>query len=458
MSSQSTRPSVPSVLKKQTARITDEAHRSATWLELFFDLCFVVAIAALARAFHSDPTWEGALTYVALFVPIWWAWMGFTWYANTFDNDDVVYRAIVFAAMLAIIWLATSIEEAAEGDALAFVVAYIILRSLNLALLVRARLDARHHEEDRVQESIAGYTSRTIVVNTLGLVPWIVSLAFEGEVRYALWAIGLIIELASPFLALRPLERAAEWHQELSERDRVRQSYGLAPAHGGRLRPTELFHLDHVRERYGLFTIIVLGESVLAVSVGVAEVGWTASSMLTASFVFLAAVSIWWTYFDRSGRDALTAGLGTSFVWGYAHFVIFAGIAAVGVGTELLIEQSAAGAEEALIAAGEESSVAFAASGALPGSAVVAGGIAAFLFGMTAVNVANVGFHLRPYGRVFIVLRVALAGLLVGVAAADVLKPVAFAALVGVAMLLLNIYETRATLNYQRARAGPDAV
>ncbi len=116
---QSTTPRVPSAIKRQTARIADEAHRSATWLELFFDLCFVVAIAALARAFHSDPTWEGAWIYVALFVPLWWAWMGFTWYANTFDNDDVIYRAIVFAAMLAIIWLATSVEAAAGGETLA---------------------------------------------------------------------------------------------------------------------------------------------------------------------------------------------------------------------------------------------------------------------------------------------------------------------------------------------------
>ena len=101
--SQPTTPQLPRALRRQTARIIDEAHRSATWLELFFDLCFVVAIAALARAFHSDPTWEGALIYVALFVPIWWAWMGFTWYANTFDNDDVIYRAVVFAGMLAVI-------------------------------------------------------------------------------------------------------------------------------------------------------------------------------------------------------------------------------------------------------------------------------------------------------------------------------------------------------------------
>jgi low temperature requirement protein LtrA len=450
---QSTTPPVPSAIKRQTARIADEGHRSATWLELFFDLCFVVAIAALARAFHSDPTWEGAWIYVALFVPLWWAWMGFTWFANTFDNDDVIYRAVVFAAMLAIIWLATSVEAAAHGETLAFALAYIVLRSLNLALYLRARWHAVHHEEDRARDSLVGFTNRTIAGSTLGLVPWIVSLAFEGEVRYALWAVGLLIELGTPYLALRPLERAAQWHQELSERDKVRESYGMAPAHGGVLRPTDLFHLDHIRERYGLFTIIVLGESVLAVSIGVAEVGWTASSMLTASLVFLAAVSIWWTYFDRSGRDALTSGLATSFVWGYAHFVIFAGIAAIGVGTELLIEQSAAGAETAILAAEEGEAVAHASDGALPGSAIVAGGIAAFWFGMTAVNLANLGFRFGRRVIVFLGYRAALAVLLIVLAVVDVLQPVAFAGVVGIGMLLLNGRETRAVLRQQQAAA-----
>ena len=228
----------------------------------------------------------------------------------------------------------------------------------------------------------------------------------------------------------------------------------MAPAHGGLVSPTELFHLDHIRERYGLFTIIVLGESVLAVSIGVAEVGWSTTSMLTASLVFLAAVSIWWTYFDRSGRDALTSGLNTAFVWGYAHFAIFAGIAAVGVGTELLIEQAAMGHAEALVAADEagvEAAV-LSTSGGLPGAAIVAGGIAAFWFGMTAVNLANLGFRISRSGRWFIVWRTGLAALLIGLAAADVLEPVGFAAVVGGGMLLLNSVETRAVLRMRRER------
>lgn len=77
------------LLRPQVLRDPSEENRISTWLELFFDLCFVVAVAALAKGLHDDPTFGGALRFAAFFIPVWWAWMGFTWYATAFDNDDV---------------------------------------------------------------------------------------------------------------------------------------------------------------------------------------------------------------------------------------------------------------------------------------------------------------------------------------------------------------------------------
>ncbi len=164
-----------------------EEHRQATWLELFFDLCFVVAIAALARAFHNDPTWSGAAIYVGLFLPVWWAWMGFAWFSNTFDNDDVPYRAFVFGAMLAVIWLATSVEAAARGDGEAYALAYITLSTLLLGLQIRARRDAARHPEDRWRQVIGGFMSRTMVAQVVGIALWIASLGFDDSTQYVLW-------------------------------------------------------------------------------------------------------------------------------------------------------------------------------------------------------------------------------------------------------------------------------
>lgn len=403
-----------------------EEHRQATWLELFFDLCFVVAVAALARAFHSDPDWPGALIYIGLFLPVWWAWMGFAWFSNTFDNDDVPYRAFVFGGMLAVIWLATSVEAAARGSAEAYALAYIALSTLLLGLMIRARRDAGRHPEDRWQRIISGYLSRYLTLQALGIALWVASFAFDDATRYVFWGLGLVAQMYGPMAGLRP------YYDDEHTHDRM-------------------FHFDHIRERYGLLTIIVLGESVLAVSIGVSEVGWDASSMATASFAFLAAVSIWWTYFDRSGRDALSGSLNLAFIWGYGHFAIFAGIAAVGVGTELLIEAS--GPSEVVALAAAEPIVGGEA-GSAPGPAVFAGGLVAFIAGMTLINLANLGFTVSRSGRAFIVLRIAVAVAVALVAWLASPSPLEFAAVAGGLMLLLNANETRMVMRLRRRQEG----
>lgn len=446
-----TAPTIRHPLRPLIARIDPEGHRQATWLELFFDLCFVVAIAALARAFHGDPTWEGAAIFIGLFIPLWWSWIGFTWFANTFDNDDVPYRVTVFGGMLAVVWLASSVEAAADGRAFAFALAYIVLQLLVISLWVRARRHVPAHPDGHTHDRIASFLNRQLVVGSIGLVPWVVSLGVDGAARYSLWAAGLVLQIFGPYIGLRAFGSEQDWHVEEHHADRARAAYGVAMPEGERLLPaTDLFHLDHIQERYGLFTIIVLGESVLAVSIGISDVGWDATAMLTASLAFLAAVSIWWTYFDRSGRDALTSGLNAAFVWGYAHFAIFAGIAALGVGTELMIETAAAGAAEH---AADEAEVAVGHAGGVPGTAIFAGGAASFWIGMTVINLANLGFRLTRLGRWFIPARLLLAALLIVLALVDI-DPLPFAAAAGGMMLALNALETAAVYRFQLARAA----
>ena len=130
----------PQVLRNLTEEERAE-ERTSTWLELFFDLCFVVAVAALARGLHDDPTLGGTLRFIGLFVPIWWAWMTFTWYATAFDNDDVPYRVTLLAAMLFMLGISASVEGvgAQPGATVGFVVAYAALRLLLVWLFLRAR-------------------------------------------------------------------------------------------------------------------------------------------------------------------------------------------------------------------------------------------------------------------------------------------------------------------------------
>jgi low temperature requirement protein LtrA len=106
-----------------------EADRRATWLELFLDLVFVAAIAEVASTLSADPTAVGFGRFLALFIPIGWAWAGFTFYATRFDTDDLVYRLFTLFAMFAVAGLASTVPDALHGGQNAFVVAYVCVRA-----------------------------------------------------------------------------------------------------------------------------------------------------------------------------------------------------------------------------------------------------------------------------------------------------------------------------------------
>ena len=117
--------------------------RTATWLELFFDLAFVLVVAELAVGLHNDHTLHGVLVFAGLFSSVWWAWAGFTLYANRFDTDDVVYRLAKLGAMLAVAGLAASASDATGTLAGQFAVCQAAIRAVLVALHLRAYVATR---------------------------------------------------------------------------------------------------------------------------------------------------------------------------------------------------------------------------------------------------------------------------------------------------------------------------
>jgi low temperature requirement protein LtrA len=287
-----------------------EEDRRATWLELFFDLVFVVAIAELGTRLSGDVTLGGFLEFVALFVPVWWAWAGFTFYANRFDTDDLLYRLLVLAAMFGVAAMATNVHDVFEGDSGGFALSYVFVRSLLLVLYARV-IHARpiHFAESARPVAILFFSAFSISV-----VLWLTSLAVPEPTRYWLWAFALTLEITAPMV-------------------------------GWRLIPGAPVDPRHLPERFGLMTIIVLGESVFAVVVGVARVSWELSSAAAAAGGFLAAVSIWWIYFGFLDVPRVFGrGIARGLAFTYSHFFVWAGIATLGVGVNLAIF-SAAGNE-----------------------------------------------------------------------------------------------------------------
>jgi low temperature requirement protein LtrA len=256
----------------------------------------------VALTLSADPTAAGFGRFLALFVPIGWAWAGFTFYATRFDTDDLVYRLLTLLGMFAVAALASSVPDALHGGQNRFVIAYVSVRVILLVLYGRAY---RHVERAR---PLARWF---ILMFGIAVCVWLISLALPVPWKYAMWGIALAFEHAAPIRAWRLVRDAT-------------------------------VHPRHIPERYGLLIIIVLGEAVIGVVLGTATVSWTTLSGLAAFGGFVAAAAIWWLYFDFLDVSVVMRVLsGMTFV--YAHYFIAAGIAALGVGVKLAILSAAPG-------------------------------------------------------------------------------------------------------------------
>lgn len=289
----------------QPPRLRTKEDRGASRLELFFDLAYVLVFAGLAATFAHDLTWHGAGVFCGLFVITWWSWVTTTLYANRFDTNDVVYRLAKLGVTVTVVGMAASAPEAMGSKATAFAVSYLATRLLLLALYARAY---RHVTEAR--PTIAIYLGGT----GAGAALWAASLLVPGNARYLLWAAGVLVELAAPILTTR---------------------------FGGGVP----LHLEHLPERFGLFVILVLGESIASVVNGVHDTQWRASSVIVAAIGFVSVAALWWNYFDLGGAagkrrlvaDGHDQESGVADVYIYGHLPLTLGLAAFAVGIEQLI-------------------------------------------------------------------------------------------------------------------------
>lgn len=280
-----------------TARDTGEAHRASTPLELLFDLCFVVGVSqASGRLHHALTAGEighGIGGYLMVFFAIWWAWVNFTWFASAYDTDDGLYRVMTFVQITGALVLAAGIPRAFDRDDFTIVViGYVVMRLAMVGQWLRAATSDPEHRVTAI---------RFAVGVTVVQLCWIGRLALPSSLAVASFLVLVVAELLVPVFA----ERAAgtTWH------------------------PT------HIAERYGLFTLIVLGESVLSATTAIQnafDTGGERGHLLALTAAGLVIVfAIWWFYFDQPGEKVLTTPA-SGFIWGYGHYLIFASAAAVG--------------------------------------------------------------------------------------------------------------------------------
>ncbi|MFC7622633.1 low temperature requirement protein A [Microlunatus sp. GCM10028923] len=295
------------IIRALRPRDPADPHRAATPLELLTDLCFVVAIAQAAAEFHhyiSDHhEMQGLIGFMMAFFAIFLTWLNFTWFASAYDNDDVIYRLLTILQILGSLVLAAGIPGLFEGNLVLGVTGYVIMR----IALVAQWLRAAYHDPERRQTCIR-YALGIVVVQVCWIA-WLPITAAAPVLVTPLFVLLGIMELAVPLFAERT---------------------GGTP-----------WHPHHIAERYGLFFIIVLGETVLSTTLAIQgalkdDQLWTSSVLIVVGSGILIVFSAWWLYFSRSAGDVLSsvdrAHQAAAFMFGWGHYFILAAAAAVGAG------------------------------------------------------------------------------------------------------------------------------
>ncbi|MCX2952688.1 low temperature requirement protein A [Lentzea sp. NEAU-D7] len=282
------------MIKKLLARDTAEAHRVATPLELLFDLSFVVAVAQAAASLHHAVTENhagaGLLAFCMAFFALWLPWLNFTWFSSAFDNDDTLYRIITMVQIAGVLVIAAGIPAVFEHQDYRIVVGgYVVIRLAMVTHWLRAARDNPSHKACAHR-----YAGGIAVMQVL----WVLWLFAPPSLALGLWVLGMLAELLVPAWAEKA--SATTWHPH------------------------------HIAERHGLFTLIVLGESILAATLAFQkgfDTGVNLISLAAASLVIV--FSVWWIYFEAPSH---LHNLKKAFLWGYAHLLILGSIAALGAG------------------------------------------------------------------------------------------------------------------------------
>ncbi|WP_307095318.1 low temperature requirement protein A [Rhodococcus sp. SORGH_AS_0301] len=286
-------------------RDPNEEHRAASSLELFFDLVFVVAVSfasvELAHLLEENHIASGIGAYAMVFFAIWWAWMNFTWFATSFDTDDWLYRVTTIVQMAGVLILASGVSDAMiDYDFTLVTIGYVVMRLAMVSQWIRAGL-----RNSEFRATAVRYAVGITVVQVL----WVARLALPDSVAVLGFVALVAAELAVPVLA----ERA-----------------GRTPLHG-----------EHIAERYGLFTLILLGESLLASATaivgGIDEHDHTVELVGLAMATLVVVAGMWWLYFSVSQEDSVGARLGRSLSFGYTHYFVFAAAGAVSAGIEVAV-------------------------------------------------------------------------------------------------------------------------
>jgi len=302
----------PSLLPRQgrfSGRDPDEQHRSATPLELFYDLTIVVAFGTaadeLAHFVADAHAGAGIAGFAFATFMVVWAWLNYTWFASAYDTDDWLFRIATMVQMVGLIILTlglpklfASIDHGVTLDNGVMVTGYLVMRAPLLFLWWQA---SRHDPRSAPAARIYMATIATAQVGWVALI----FLELPIVTTFLLFAALIAVEVVGPVLAER--KARTPWHPH------------------------------HIAERFGLLTIITLGEVIIGTVAALSalvngEAGWTMQAVLLALAGVGLAFGCWWMYFAVPWAESLVRHRERGFIFGYGHLLIFGPLAAMGAG------------------------------------------------------------------------------------------------------------------------------
>jgi low temperature requirement protein LtrA len=284
----------------------------ATFFELFFDLVYVFAVTQLSHRLLADLSWAGAAETAFFLIAVYWAWNYTTWMANWFDPETVPVRLILVYVMLASFLMAVAIPEGFADRGLLFAASYVLLQIGRNAFVVTMTPRGDFNQNFR----------QILAWSVLSAPLWVAGGIVTGELRWVLWLAALGLDLAAPL--------ARYWLPRVGS------------------TPMSQWEVDgrHFAERFQLFVIIALGESIVLAGVTASGIELNGPVIVALSVAFLASTALWWLYFGQlatavalriSGSPAHESGQIGRDVYTYLHLPIIAGIVLVAVGVELVI-------------------------------------------------------------------------------------------------------------------------
>ena len=361
-----------------------------TPLELFFDLVFVFAFTQVTTLMGDNLSWAGLGQGMLVLATIWWTWSAYGWLTNTIDPEEVVARLTMFVAMAAMLVVALATPGAFGDDGILFACAFFIVRSIHILLY------AYGSPTVDVRQAVKGLIPGVSIA--CGLL--VVAGTQDGAVQAALWVAALLFDYTAPLLG----------------------GFG-----GWTLSP------GHFAERFGLIVIIALGESIVAIGVGIERVALDADVLVAATLGLVTAAALWWAYFDvvaPVGERRLRTAEGLEQIrlardaYSYIHLLMIAGIVLLALGIKKCLEHVDQPLDD-------------------PAAVALCAGVALYLLGNIAYRLRNLG-TLNRQRSVAAALCLALIPLAVN---ADAL--IALAAVAGLLTALVS-YEA---IRFREARA-----